>query len=52
MRTASGVSPRISTGNGLFTLMGFMGMYLVLGILFLFVILKEIERGPEPEGVA
>ena len=54
MRTAAGVSPRISTGNGLFTLMGFMGMYLVLGILFLFLILKEIERGPgpEPEGVS
>jgi cytochrome d ubiquinol oxidase subunit I len=50
MRTAAGVSSRVSEGNGLFTLLGFMGMYLVLGMLFLFLVLKEIERGPEPEG--
>ena len=36
-------------GNGLFTLLGFMGMYTVLGILFLFLIRREIERGPEAE---
>lgn len=47
MRTASGMSPRVSASNGLFTLIGFMGMYLVLGILFLFLVVREIERGPE-----
>jgi len=46
MRTASGFSPRVSAANGLFTLMGFMGMYLVLGILFLFLVVREIDHGP------
>jgi cytochrome bd ubiquinol oxidase subunit I len=53
MRTAAGFSPRVSAANALFTLIGFMGLYLVLGILFLFLIYQEIERGPEPApGVA
>lgn len=47
MRTAVGYSDRVSAGNGLFTLLGFMGMYLVLGILFLFMVHREIEHGPE-----
>jgi cytochrome bd ubiquinol oxidase subunit I len=49
MRTAVGFSPRVSAGNGLFTLLGFMGMYFLLGILFLFLVLREIEQGPHPE---
>jgi cytochrome d ubiquinol oxidase subunit I len=49
MRTASGVSPRVSAANGLFTLMGFMGLYFVLGILFLFLVSREIGHGPAPE---
>ena len=48
MRTAAGVSPHVSSGNGLFTLLGFMGLYMVLGILFLFLVWHEIEQGPEP----
>jgi cytochrome d ubiquinol oxidase subunit I len=47
MRTAAGVSPRVSAGNGLFTLIGFMGMYTVLAILFLWLVYREIEHGPE-----
>jgi cytochrome d ubiquinol oxidase subunit I len=46
MRTTEGISPRVSAGNGLFTLLGFMGLYFVLGILFLFLVSREIERGP------
>jgi cytochrome d ubiquinol oxidase subunit I len=46
MRTAEGYSKNVSAGNGLFTLIGFMGMYTVLGILFLFLIRREIDRGP------
>ena len=45
--SASGVSPRVSAGNGLFTLIGFMGMYTVLAILFLWLVYREIEHGPE-----
>jgi len=47
MRTPAGISPRVSAGNVWFTLIGFLGMYMVLGILFLFLVYREIERGPE-----
>lgn len=50
MRTSQGSSPYVSAGNALFTLLGFMGLYLVLGILFLFLVVREIEAGPEPTG--
>ena len=49
MRTADGYSKTVSAGNSLFTLLGFMGMYTVLGILFLFLVRREIEQGPEAE---
>jgi cytochrome d ubiquinol oxidase subunit I len=47
MRTAEGTSSHVSAGNTLFTLIGFMGMYTVLSVLFLFLIYREIEHGPE-----
>jgi cytochrome d ubiquinol oxidase subunit I len=47
MRTSAGISPRVSTGSTWFTLLGFMGLYTVLGILFLFLLHREIEHGPE-----
>jgi cytochrome d ubiquinol oxidase subunit I len=47
MRTLDGTSPRVSAANGLFTLMGFMGLYTILGILFLFLVQREIEHGPQ-----
>jgi cytochrome d ubiquinol oxidase subunit I len=50
MRTARGASPQVSAGNAMFTLVGFMGLYLVLGILFLFLVYREIEHGPAPNG--
>ena len=46
MRTDQGFSHLVSAGNGMFTLIGFMGMYFVLGILFLYLIWREIEHGP------
>jgi cytochrome bd ubiquinol oxidase subunit I len=49
MRTAHGASTRVGAGNVLFTLIGFMGMYTVLGMLWLFLMYREIELGPEPE---
>jgi cytochrome d ubiquinol oxidase subunit I len=52
MLTADGYSKTVSAGNGMFTLLGFMGMYTVLGILFLFMVHREIERGPTAEPVA
>lgn len=49
MRTAEGVSPTVSAGNGLFTLIGFMGMYTLLGLLFLFLVMREVLHGPGSE---
>jgi cytochrome d ubiquinol oxidase subunit I len=49
MRTAEGYSKTVSAGNVMFTLLGFLGMYTVLGILFLFLVQREIDRGPVGE---
>ncbi|HVP61873.1 MAG TPA: cytochrome ubiquinol oxidase subunit I [Myxococcaceae bacterium] len=46
MRTAAGTSPQVSAGDTLFTLIGFSGLYLVMGILFLYVVGREIAQGP------
>jgi cytochrome d ubiquinol oxidase subunit I len=46
MRTSEGSSHLVSAGSGMFTLLGFMGLYFLLGVLFLFMIWREIERGP------
>ena len=48
LRTVDGFSKTVSSGNAMFTLLGFMGMYTVLSVLFLFLIRREIEHGPEP----
>jgi cytochrome d ubiquinol oxidase subunit I len=47
MRTANGFSSNVSAGNGLFSLLGFMGMYSLLSILFLLLVWKELLHGPE-----
>ena len=47
-RTAQGASPTVHAGTVLFTLIGFCGLYLALGILFLFLIGREIAHGPAP----
>jgi cytochrome bd ubiquinol oxidase subunit I len=46
MRTEAGYSTAVSAGNGMFTLLGFMGLYTVLSILFLILLRREIEIGP------
>jgi cytochrome d ubiquinol oxidase subunit I len=48
MRTSEGASTQVSSGNAMFTLIGFMGMYTLLSILFLFLVRREIDQGPEP----
>ncbi len=47
LRTADGASPTVSAGNTLFTLLGFIGLYLLLGLLFLILAGKIINKGPE-----
>jgi cytochrome bd ubiquinol oxidase subunit I len=52
MRTSEGFSNTVSASNGLFTLLGFMGLYALLGLLFTVLIYREISCGPEPKPVA
>ena len=47
MRTSEGDSNLVSAGNGLFTLLGFMGLYALLSILFTVLMYREINHGPE-----
>jgi len=46
-RTRDGISDVVSAGNTLFTLIGFCGLYFVLGLLFLFLVGREIAHGPD-----
>jgi cytochrome d ubiquinol oxidase subunit I len=48
MRTSAGTSARVTGGSGMFTLLGFFGLYALLALLFVFLIWREIEHGPEP----
>ncbi|MFL6009768.1 MAG: cytochrome ubiquinol oxidase subunit I, partial [Rubrobacteraceae bacterium] len=49
LRTSEGVSPQLSSGNVLFTLIGFAGMYLIIGLLYILLIVREVDHGPRPE---
>ncbi len=49
MRTSEGVSPLLSSGSVLFTIIGFAGMYLVMGLLYIVLMVREIGHGPEAE---
>jgi cytochrome d ubiquinol oxidase subunit I len=46
IRTDQGYSKYVSAGNGLFTLLGFMGMYSMLSILFIVLVYRIIAAGP------
>ena len=48
LHTAQGSSTTLSVGNVLFTLLGFAGMYLLLGLLYVVLVVYEALRGPEP----
>jgi cytochrome bd ubiquinol oxidase subunit I len=48
MRTRDGASPQVHSGTALFTLIGFTGLYFVLGALFLFLVARELAHGPGP----
>ncbi len=46
LRTSEGYSTAVSPGTTLFTLIGFSGLYMALGLLFLFLVGREIAHGP------
>jgi len=47
LRTVDGASPTVSSGNTLFTLLGFIGLYLLLALLFVILVGKIINNGPQ-----
>ncbi|MCD8414366.1 cytochrome ubiquinol oxidase subunit I [Tenacibaculum dicentrarchi] len=47
LKTSDGISPTVSSGNTLFTLLGFVALYMLLGILFLLLVGKTIHQGPK-----
>ncbi len=49
LKTADGISPTVSSGNTLFTLLGFIGLYFLLGMLFLLLVGKAIHQGPKTQ---
>lgn len=46
LRTSQGYSVHVSAGNSLFTLLGFLGMYSVLSVLWVVIVYRAIEKGP------
>lgn len=49
LRIDKGFSANVSSGNGLFTLLGFMGLYALLSMFYLFLVQRQIDIGPEPK---
>ena len=52
IRTSEGYSKYVSSGNSLFTLLGFMGLYTVLSILFVVLVYRIIDTGPVSGGLS
>ncbi len=52
MKTGAGVSPNVVESEAVFTLLGFLGMYFLIGVIYLYLTLREIglgpDHGPEP----
>ena len=46
MRTVDGASPRVHAGETIFTMIGFTGLYLCVGLLYLFLVGRVLVRGP------
>jgi cytochrome bd ubiquinol oxidase subunit I len=49
-RTADATSPNVSSGMAIFTLLGFMGLYALLGIIYLGLFARIVNAGPEETG--
>ncbi len=52
MRTIDGTSTMVSAGNTLFTLLGFIGLYFVIGLVFILLLIKTIHQGPAKTATA
>ncbi len=49
-RTADGASSHVHAGNAIFSLVGFAGLYFVVGLLYVFLMGREISHGPTSAG--
>jgi cytochrome d ubiquinol oxidase subunit I len=47
VRTSEGYSKLVGAGSSLFTLLGFLGMYAVLSILWIVLVYNFIQDGPQ-----
>lgn len=47
LRTAQGNSPTVVAAETIFTLLGFAGMYALIGLFFLYLVVRAIAEGPE-----
>jgi cytochrome bd ubiquinol oxidase subunit I len=52
MKTQAAASPNVGSGETIFTLIGFIGMYFLLGVLFLLLTLRTIAIGPAGQAIA
>lgn len=52
MRTTEGTSHLVHGGQTVFTLIGFAGIYFVLGVLYLYLMIREVAHGPASHGAA
>lgn len=52
MRTEDGASPAssVSADIGIFTLIGFLGLYVLIGVLYVVLVLRVVARGPDDTG--
>jgi cytochrome d ubiquinol oxidase subunit I len=48
IRTSEGSSRHVGAGTSLFSLLGFLGMYTVLSILWIVLLYDFIQKGPSP----
>jgi cytochrome bd-type quinol oxidase subunit 1 len=48
LRTSEGYSKQIGAGTSLFTLLGFLGLYSLLSILWIVLVYSTIQKGPSP----
>lgn len=51
LKTAQGTSANVAVGETIFTTLGFAGIYLMLGLLFLLLVGRVIHQGPREETV-
>jgi cytochrome d ubiquinol oxidase subunit I len=49
MRTSDGASPEksVPAGSGIFTLLGFSGLYLMIGLIYVLLLARIVSRGPD-----